>query len=243
MFASRHNPYRDLERALGYRFKRRELLETALTHRSYRYETSDVEMDNQRLEFLGDAALGLAAAAYLYARDPEASEGPLTAARSSMTNGKALAGVGRELDLGLYMRIGKGEEGSGGRTRDSNLADAVESVLGAAYLDGGMRAVGRIFDALFVPRIDHAPGVPEEHNPKGGLQEWVQRERRNGPEYRIVDQCGPAHAREYTVEVAVDGRVLGRGTGSSKRAAESRAAAHALQHVREPVEEDDRSSA
>ena len=186
--ARRDDQYRVLEKRIGYRFRSRELLLAALTHRSYRFENDPDGCDNQRLEFLGDAAIGFVAAAYLYKRHPDREEGPLTTFRSRVASGKALAEVASEIGLGDFLRMGRGEENSGGRKRPSTLADALEAVIGAAYLDGKLRAVRRIFRALFIRRLREMETDQWASNPKGRLQELGQRMWKTGPRYRLVDQ-------------------------------------------------------
>ena len=230
----RKNPYRDLERSVGYAFKNRDLLEMALLHRSYRFEVKGVESDNQRLEFLGDAVLGLVIAASLYATHGNEDEGTLTELRSRLTSGRALAETAARIGLGAFVKMGKGEEQGGGRQRHSLLADALEAVLGAAYLDGGLRAAEKIVAKLFA--LPAARTVREDwrSNPKGKLQELAQRRHGRGPEYRCVGEEGPDHQKTFSVEAVVDGQVVGRGVGSSRRAAEARAATEALQILLAP---------
>lgn len=222
------NPYRDLEKKLGYRFRRKEYLEMALTHPSYRYEEEGVRIDNQRLEFLGDAALGLVSASLLYRAHPSMQEGDLTRWRSRITSRKALVQVAKQVDLGSQLRLGRGEKQSGGHVRPSNMADAMEAVLGAAFLDGKLRAVEKIFTNLFVGLLEEADREPWGDNPKGALQEYCQQEWKTSPRYRIASEKGPAHERSFSVEVYLDGNVLGTGSGRNKRAAEMEAARQAL---------------
>lgn len=227
----RQNPYKILEARLGYRFRNRELLEMALLHRSYRFETKDVAADNQRLEFLGDAVLGFLVAAHLYEVNTEGDEGILTELRSRVTNGKALAGAARQIGLGEYVRLGKGEELAGGRLREALLADAMESVIGAAYLDGGVKAAGKIIAKILIPLSHPAPQATWEENPKGKLQELSQRLYGCGPDYKCVSAEGPAHQKHFVVEAIVGGAILGRGEGSSKRAAQTDAAHAAVRKL------------
>ncbi|MDI6775016.1 MAG: ribonuclease III [Verrucomicrobiota bacterium] len=218
---------------IGYRFRKRAYLEMALMHRSFRFENETIGMDNQRLEFLGDAVLGFVAAEHLFARFREMEEGGLTALRSRMTSGKMLARLAREIRLGEHIKIGKGEEKTGGRARSSNLEDALESIIGAAYLDGGMKAARKIFDRLFVP---HTAGLNEDvwaGNPKGELQEYAQRVWRRSPQYRIATREGPPHAVVFTAEVTVTERLRGLGKGRNKQEAEVEAAKHLLDHMSE----------
>lgn len=226
------SPWRALERALGYRFRRRELLEEALVHPSYRHETKDVAFDNQRLEFLGDAALGLAVAAQLYARYPDMAEGELTRLRSVLTQRQTLASVAQKLDLGAWLKLGRGEQLSGGAQKASNLADAFEAILGAAYLDGRLKAVQGILDQCLSSMVDCLPRLAAADNAKGALQEHCQQAHRQNPQYVMIGEEGPPHARRYTVEVRLGDKSLGVGVGSNKRAAEQEAAEQAMERLR-----------
>lgn len=225
------NPYRSLEKRLGYTFHDKDLLGTALMHRSFRYESNDIRNDNQRLEFLGDAALGLVASDYLFRLYPEIEEGTLTCLRSRLTSGKALAHIGASIDLGANITLGKGEKASGGHQRDSNITDAMEAVLGAAYLDGDLKAVRKIFNRLFLAKIEIHPEDNWGDNPKGHLQVLAQQRWKTNPHYRLVKQEGPPHERVFTVEVAIAGKVNGTGQGSCKREAQQAAARQALQNL------------
>ncbi len=229
MFGRR--PYRELERALGYRFRHRELLETALTHPSYRHETPGVTSDNQRLEFLGDAVLSLLASAWLYTRHPEMSEGDLTRRRAQLTRSASLAAVGRCLGLGELLRLGRGEANSGGRERAKILEDAAEALIGAVFLDGGMKAAQRVFERSVLPHLSAAPDPARWDNPKGALLEWSQAQGFTTPVYEVVEEHGPMHARQFTVEVTVQGERMGRGVGRSKKSAEREAALDALNRI------------
>jgi len=222
-----------LERKIGHRFKQRALLLAALTHPSFRHESAPDEEDNQRLEFLGDAVLGMLAAHHLYLSNPAMPEGALTHARSRITNRGALADLGRQWDLGFFLRLGRGEDLSGGRERDSNLTDATEALMGAVYLDGGLRAASRFFERHWFPRLNHDTDSGEDklENPKGYLQEYCQRVWKISPVYRITQQVGPPHARQYTAQVHIQDRVYGEGSGSNKRTAESRAAEKTIQQL------------
>ena len=229
------NPYRPIEKRLGYTFRRKELLATALRHSSYRHECDADQSDNQRLEFLGDSALGLVASDYLFLLFPQIEEGGLTCLRSRMTSGKALARIGASIQLGDFIQLGKGEQASGGRERESTITDAMEAVLGAAYLDGSLKAVRKIFDTLFVPQIAVQPGDSWGDNPKGHLQALAQQRWHTNPVYRIIGREGPPHASVFTIEVAVAGKTLGRGRGPCKRDAQQSAAHEAIQSLNAPA--------
>jgi len=222
------NPYRELERNIGYRFHDRHLLRKALLHRSYRFEDPDVEFDNQRLEFLGDAVLGQVTAAHLYRAFKEKHEGEMTRLRSQVTSGKALAAIARNLDLGQHLCMGRGEEQSGGRDRSSNLADSLEAVIGAAWLDGGDRAATRIFKKLFQPCIEALGGDVWSENPKGALQEHSQRRWKSSPVYSVTKEEGPPHDMLFSIEVRLPDGTAATASARSKQAAEAAAAREVL---------------
>jgi len=215
-----------LERSLGYRFRNAHLLELALTHRSFANEQS-LEYHNERLEFLGDAVLGLIAAQWLYAEHPELPEGDLSKLKAYLVSASALAGFSTELGVGRELRLGVGEERSGGRAKPSLLSDTLEAIFGAIYLDGGLEPVRKVVVPLLEDVLAERPRVHEEDS-KTRLQEAVQARGWDLPEYQVVEETGPDHAKRFTVEVLVRGRGAGRGTGRSKKLAEQRAAAQAL---------------
>lgn len=215
-----------LERSLGYRFRDPDLLELALTHRSFANEQS-LDYHNERLEFLGDAVLGVIAAQWLYAEHPELPEGDLSKLKAYLVSAPALAGFSTELGVGRELRLGVGEERSGGRAKPSLLADALEAVFGAIYLDGGLEPVRKVVVPLLDEVLSERPRVHEEDS-KTRLQEAVQARGWDLPEYRVVEETGPDHAKRFTVEVWVRGRAAGRGAGRSKKLAEQRSAAQAL---------------
>jgi ribonuclease-3 len=230
------NPLKAFQKRLGYKFRKSDLLEAALTHPSHRYEITQGEgMDNQRLEFLGDAVLGLLAANALYSVSPELQEGEMTQLRSRISNRDHLATLGRRWELGPLLKLGKGESRSGGSERDSNLADAVEAVIGAVYLDGGIKAVRKLFDRHLAPDMaelhDAVQTGDPVGNPKGQLQEWTQKQNGQAPFYEIISEEGPQHDRSYRAAVSWDGRQLATGSAPSKRAAEARAAENALNEI------------
>lgn len=220
--------FRAFEKKIGYRFKKQEFLIAALTHPSYRYENPDVRHDNQRLEFLGDSVLGLLAADRLMQENPDSDEGALTKKKSAIASGSALAAVGRELDLGAVLFMGKGEAASGGSERESNLEDALEALIGAVWLDGGLKAARRFFEKNVLAPLKKAE--PVLLNPKGVLQEYAQKNGISIPDYKTVEETGPDHARRFTVEVTVDNYGY-RGEGASRREAEKKAAAKAVRNM------------
>ena len=225
------SPEATLERRLGIEFKDRALLRLALTHRSYVHEApDDAPESNERLEYLGDAFLGFVVAEHLYGRYPDLAEGRLTALRSGLVRSATLAAVAAELDLGERLYLGHGEETSGGRTRERNLARAFEAVLGAVLLDQGYAKAKRWTLKLFKNRLESLPpGLVDDF--KSLLQERVQAEGSPPPVYRTVREEGPDHDRDFTVEVIVDGAVAGEGTGPSKQKAEREAARVALANL------------
>ena len=219
-----------LSESFGVRFEDRRLLQLALVHSSYLNENPEgFKESNERLEFLGDAVIGLAVAEELFRRRPLEPEGELTTLRAGLIKRSTLAEVGRALDLGGHLLMGKGEAESGGRERDSNLADAFEAVTGAVFQDQGYGvAQGFVLEAM--ARVLDAPGLPEfDSNPKSTLQELVQSRDGSLPVYRLVTVTGEDHARTFEVEVLVSGRPAGRGTGRRKSEAEQTAAQRALE--------------
>jgi ribonuclease-3 len=221
-----NRPYRELEKKLGHKFKNSVLLEEALTHSSRKAEGAS--FDNQRMEFLGDAVLALVTSEHLYEKYPDCDEGKLTAMRIQMINAKALITIGNALEVSKYIILGKSERESGGEKKLSNIADVVEAIIGAIYLDGGLKSARKIFSKLFLPNLNV---IPEDHfvdNFKGLLQFKVQKKCHENPQYHIVETFGPPHAMEFLVEVKICGKFFGKGRGKTKREAEQKAAHEAL---------------
>ena len=218
--------YTDLEQGLGYTFRDRKLLENALCHSSYANECRDGRSSNERLEFLGDSILGFVVAAFLYQRYPDKPEGDLTRIRADLVCERNLAKCAGTIRLGEFLLLGHGEEHGGGRTRDSIVSDAMESVLAAAYLDGGFDASKGIIDRLIL--ADLPKGRPGNFDYKTMLQELVQREKNQVLHYELIGQSGPDHDKVFTVEVQRNGQVVGRGQGHSKKKAEQSAAQQAV---------------
>ena len=222
-----------LESIIGHSFREPRLLAEALTHGSVSYESQRSGIDNQRLEFLGDAVLQLALSHELFVQLPEADEGRLTKTRAHVVSTKSLAALSRRMGLGQFLVMGRGEEANGGRDRDSSLADALEAVIGAIYLDAGLEAAMQFIQRILGDDLEIVLRGPGESNPKGDLQEKLQAVNAEAPVYRIVSQSGPDHAKLFDAVVTWQGNELGRGSGKSKKEAEVRAAEAAL--LRLPV--------
>lgn len=230
------SPYKALELAIGYRFKKKAVLELALTHPSYRYENNETEDDNQRLEYLGDAVLSLMAAEYLFVNHPDAREGDLSKLRSRLTQDRKLAQIGAKICISDFIRLGVGERKNGGAERASNLADAVEAIIGAAWVDGGAKATNKIFRKVFVPELGQLQSAPVKSNPKGALQEYAQSHGHAIPLYDTIETEGPEHERVFTVEVSACGKKWSARAGS-KREGERLAAFQALEELNSETEE------
>jgi ribonuclease-3 len=212
-----------LQTRLGYAFADANLLQTALTHPSFRHEHPEAGADNQRLEFLGDAVLGLLLAEQLFREKPEADEGALTVLRSRCSNGRVLAEIARSLALNECLLLGRGAGHDGNRCRPSSLAAALEAILGAAWIDGGLEAARAIYARLFHDRAGALEADPWRDNPKGELQARVQAGEPVLPVYTLLAADGPEHAPRYRVQVEAAGcRAVGE--GGSKQAAEKAAA-------------------
>jgi len=220
----------NLEDALDYRFKDTDLPLQALTHKSYSNEQSRVSLHNERLEFLGDAVLELAVSEWVYRRYPDIPEGGLTRIRAEVVCENGLAMVARQLNLGEGLRLGKGEEKSGGREKPSLLSDALEALLGAVYCDGGFAAACQVVERLFAELIKTTAQSRYGTDYKTCLQERLQASYGRLPEYRLCKVSGPDHERVFSMEVRFDGKLLGSGSGPSKKRAEQQAAAVALDH-------------
>ncbi len=218
-----------LELRIGYSFNERMFLERALTHPSYANERKGNKRHNQRLEFLGDSVLGLIIATALYQREEMEDEGMLTKHLSALVCERALSAKARELDLGDFLRLGKGEEAQGGRLRDSILCDAYEALIAAIYLDGGYLAVRDVALRLHQVELTELQSpLPNNPNYKGLLQSSVQARYNTQPTYHIVDEHGPEHRKMFVAEVRVLRERMGRGEGRSKKLAEQAAAEQAL---------------
>ncbi len=207
------------------------LIVRALTHRSFLNENPEALEDNERLEFLGDAVLDFVVGAWLYQHFPEMSEGEMTRLRASLVSTERLGEFGAQIGIGRALRMGRGEEESGGRERTAMLCNAFEAVIGALYLDGGISAVEKFMDPLLDRNAKEIRRGESDLDPKSQLQEWVQARGQSAPHYRIVAESGPDHSKDFVVEVEVEGRMVGRGEGRSKQAASKAAARTALRKL------------
>lgn len=216
-----------LEKKLGYSFRDRELLSEALNHSSYANEHRGGMGSNERLEFLGDSVLGFVSAEYLFQGHPDLPEGDLTRMRASLVCEQSLYEVAKELDLGSYLKLGRGEEAGGGRHRQSILADAVEAVFAAVYLDGGIEQVRELIVRVLLSK---GPAAEERKDYKTTLQEVVQRRSGQVLTYHMVSQSGPDHNKKFLFEVRLNDRAIGQGEGRSKKEAEQAAAKDALEN-------------
>lgn len=221
---------KELEKRLNYTFKNSELLKNALTHSSYANENrAEGISSNERLEFLGDSVLGFVTAKHLYSMQPTLSEGKMTRLRAELVCEQSLHGVALDLDLGRYLRMGHGEEKNGGRTRPSILADAVEAVIAAMFLDGGIAA-----PESFIERMILSPESIEAHHAadyKTELQELIQQKNGQVLTYAPTGESGPDHAKVFSASVSLNGEVIGEGSGSTKKEAEQAAACQALKKL------------
>ena len=221
---------KDLEAAIGYHFQNITLLQNALTHSSYANECwHDSLKSNERLEFLGDSVLGMVVAEHLYRNFPDRPEGELTRMRADMVCETSLAVIAEQIGLGQHLLLGHGEETGGGRNRASILADAVESVIAASFLDGGMAAARSFIERFVLNRVPVRQLTNKDY--KTALQELVQQKKNQTITYRLVGESGPDHDKTFLVEVSLNGTVIGEGTGTSKKRAEQDAARAALEQL------------
>ena len=218
----------EVEKLIGYSFRARRLLLLALTHRSYARNGGNVQSSNERLEFLGDSVLGLVIAEKLYHDHYRKSEGDLTKLKAMLVNESTLAQIGHEISLNRYIRLSPEEHNAGGRERASIVSDTFESVIGAVFLDGGFEAARDVVLRLIYTRKSTIISDRSQRNFKGELLEYVQARGNGMPRYEIVSEAGPDHEKVFEVAVLVNGRRLGEGAGLSKKEAEQKAAAQAL---------------
>jgi len=228
----------EAQKLIGYTFRQPRLLAEALTHKSYVNELKEkTDRDNERLEFLGDAVLSLIISEHIAATYSELSEGPLSKRRSHLVSEATLADVARKLELGRLLRLGRGEELSQGRDKDSLLANALEALLAAIYLDGGLAAAREFLLKVYAPVLRDVEEREDSGSSAGSsdyktwLQEWCQKRYNQPPQYETVHESGPDHQKQFTIRVTIQGQVLGSGTGRSKKEAEQMAAQAAWKHT------------
>ncbi|MCL2888624.1 MAG: ribonuclease III [Elusimicrobia bacterium] len=219
--------YDDIEKIINYTFVDKELIKEALTHKSYAGEQRRVK-HNERLEFLGDSVLGLAAADHIYRCRPGVEEGVLSKVKSSVVSRKNLFLWASAMGLGKFLNLGAGEEATGGRERESILSNAMEALIGAVYLDGGYAEAKRIVDGLIAAHEGEEPGADW----KSKLQEYAQKNYKTVPRYEIVQTVGPEHEKIFTVSVSAGKKELARGKGKNKKLAEQDAAKNALDNLK-----------
>lgn len=220
-----------LEEKIEYKFSDKQLLETALTHSSFANERRGNAVSNERLEFLGDSVLGFTVAEYLYKKRPDLPEGKMTRLRAELVCEAGLHRAALSIGLGEHLRLGHGEDTSGGRDRPSVLSDALEAVIAAVYLDGGRIPAAKLIGELILSHLDEAEN--ENFDYKTALQEYAQRTPGTKVRYILLDESGPEHLKMFRVDVSVGGNVAGSGEGRSKKAAEQEAARVALQAFNE----------
>ena len=228
----KESDYQELEKKIGYTLQNRALLKQAVTHSSFANEQKiNRQKHYERLEFLGDAVLELVSSDFLFQTHPEMPEGQLTKLRASMVCEPALAYCAKDLTLDSYIQLGKGEEATGGRYRDSIVSDVMEAVIGAIYLDGGMEPARTYIHRFILSDLENKQLFLDS---KTNLQEYMQQNLKKEFHYRLVEESGPEHDKVFLVEVVMEEKVLGRGKGRTKKAAEQQAAYEALLGFRKP---------
>ncbi|MGQ9546392.1 MAG: ribonuclease III [Dehalococcoidia bacterium] len=225
--------WKECQKSLGVYFRQKSLLERAFVHSSYLNENPGFsESSNERLEFLGDAVLNFVVAEKLYEDFPQLFEGELTEIRASLVCRDALTQLASSLELGRWLLLGRGEEATGGRAKASNLANAMEALVGALYLDQGLAKTRKFIIKLLRPELEKVEAGKKTANYKALVQELIQGQKKTTPVYRLVEAIGPDHSKQFTAEILVEGEVLGKGIGASKKAAESQAAKAAWEKLR-----------
>ena len=214
-------------------FKNKKLFEQAFTHRSYLNEAKEKVSSNERLEFLGDSIISFVISDYLFSRYPQFNEGILTNMRSLLVNTKSLAKVARELNLGEHLKLSKGEEDSKGRQNQSLLADSFEAFVGALFLDSGIDITKGFLIQVFSQRVQDLEKERSFKDPKSLLQEYVQSRKQSSPQYKVINELGPAHSRVFTMGVFIQNKLFGEGKGKSKQEAEENAAILALEKFKQ----------
>lgn len=214
-------------------FKNKKLFEQAFTHRSFLNETTEKVSSNERLEFLGDSIISFVISGYLFNRYPQFNEGILTNMRSLLVNTKSLAEVARELNLGEYLKLSKGEDDSKGRQNQSLLADSFEALVGALFLDSGIEPTKDFLIQVFSQRVQALEKERSFKDPKSLLQEFIQSRKQTSPAYKVLKELGPAHSRVFTMGVFIGNKLFAEGKGKSKQEAEESAATLALENLKQ----------
>jgi ribonuclease-3 len=236
LLSERRRVLRGLTHQLGYAFRDINLLDQALRHSSYAHENPETGPSNEQLEFLGDAVLALTVSDLLVSEFPESSEGELSRRRAALVNARQLAAVAKNLDLGAYLLVGRGEEQQGGRKKPSLLADALEAVLAAVFLDGGLAATRDLSRRWFGPLIEQQGNFARQ-DAKTALQELAQARYKIAPTYHLLEEGGPGHEKFFRVELRLDDRPLAQGEGPTKKQAEQAAARRGLAVLQEEKED------
>lgn len=224
---------KDLQRKIAYRFRTPKILMQALTHRSYLHENMEEGEDNERLEFLGDSVIEVVVSHLLMTRFPHLTEGGLSKGRAEFVKEGTLASLAREIRLADVLRLGRGEEETGGRNKDSILAGGFEALMAAVYLDGGYGEAFRVIEDLYTPVLAKIKGELEDKDYKTQLQEYTQRYLNDTPHYSVAREEGPAHAKTFEVVISIKGKPYGVGMGKNKKEAEQKAAEQALRSLQE----------
>jgi len=225
------NSLSDLQDTLGYHYQNPQLLQTALTHRSYLNEDRSVPQSNERSEFLGDAILELVTSEFLYLKYPQSPEGELTSLRAKIVQTRTLATLAQEIGIGDYLRMSKGEKASGGMTNASLLADTIEAIIGSMYLDGGLHVVKDFIHKFLLDKYENIIKIAEVEDWKSRLQELVQEKGDIAPTYQVIKEEGPDHDRIFTIQVNYFQQPQETGTGKSKQNAQQAAARKALEKL------------
>ena len=227
------SPLRNLQKSIAYRFHKIQLLTQALTHRSYLHQSNEEGEDNERLEFLGDSVIEVAVSHLLLVRFPHIAEGGLSKARAVLVKEVTLASLARKLGLGEVLRLGRGEEETGGREKDSILAGGIEALAAAVYLDGGYQEAFQVIEKLYTPLLEVMKEELQDQDFKTRLQEYTQKLLNSTPHYIVTNEEGPDHDKTFEVVVSIGEKTYGKGRGKSKKEAEQGAAAEALKSLQE----------
>ncbi|MDY0096995.1 MAG: ribonuclease III [Candidatus Dojkabacteria bacterium] len=225
------NSIQEFEKKIGVEFKDKDLLLLALTHRSYVNEHKDTDSHNERLEFLGDAVLELITSDYLFSTYPERTEGDLTSFRAALVRTESLADTAQEIGVGEEMRLSKGEEDTGGRSKNYLLANALEAIIGAIYLDSGYEVARDFVHTHLLKKIDHIVANRLDIDSKTKIQELTQSKYKVTPSYEVIEEEGPDHDKRFTVVVKINGKEIGKGFGTSKQKAEEDAAKSGVEYI------------